>query len=198
MRMHPWKYLASTLFLILVCAGCDSRVAEQLGVVTASDLSGTYTGVLEGVSVDHLDDVDDREQHIIVDLDLLHELTIEETGELMVRIESGIVPPLRALILGVGSVAINAEFVEFEGLDLSDRDPHLDALKVKQIIFVKYEGEWVLVFQLVRIGVEPTVDEVYLYQYVSYPSSVARRLSNEEAIVYVNTILRLASAIQRL
>jgi hypothetical protein len=62
---------------------------------------------------------------------------------------------------------------------------------------VQYEGEWIVVLQLVKVGpIEPSVDEVGVYQYVSYPSSVAARLSEEEAVRYVNTILRLISAVR--
>lgn len=86
--------------------------------------------------------------------------------------------------MGSGPVAINAELIEFEGA--------FEGLKVKQIVFVRYEGEWIVVLQLVRVG-----DEVYVYQYVSYPSSVAAQLNEEEAIRYVNDILRLISAAQR-
>ena len=160
-------------------------LGEELGVVRARDLAGTYTGVLQGVTVANLADLEDPGRRVIVDLDLLHELTIREVGAVTLRIESRIIPPLRAIVLGFGAVAINAEMVEFE-------QPDFAALKVKQIVFVQYEGEWVVVLQLIRAG-----DEVYVYQYVSYPSSVAERLSEEEAILYVNTILRLASAVQR-
>src|SRR5690242_2587189 len=67
----------------------------------------------------------------------------------------------------------------------------------KQIVFVRYEGEWIVVLQLVRAQVEPQRGEVYAYQYVPYPRKVAAQMSNEQAIVYVNTILRLISAAQR-
>ena len=185
------------VLVVLALAACDSGLDEQLGVVKAKDLSGNYTGVLEGVSVDNLDDIEDRRRHVIVDVDLLHELTIREAGELTVRIESPIIPPLRAFVAGIGPVALNAEFIEFEGIDLED--PSFEALKVKQIVFVQYEDEWVVVLQLARVGIEEgSGDGVYVYQYVSYPAEVAARMSEEEAIVYVNTILRLVSAVQRL
>ena len=171
----------------------------ELGVLSARDLSGTYTGVLEGVTVGNLADVDNTERHVIVDLDLLHRVTIHETGKLTLRIESSIIPPLRAVVVGVAPVAINAEFVEFEALDVSHGGIQFDALKVKQIVFVQHEGEWILVLQLVRVGLEAqeTVDGVYVYQYVSYPPSIAERVSRDEAIRYVNSILRLISAAQR-
>ena len=192
----------AVLYLILIVAvvGCDTGLGEQFGVVKARDLSGTYTGVLEGVTVGNLDDLENPQRHVIVDLDLLHEVTIREAGELTLRIESSVIRPLRAIVLGIGPVAINAEFVEFEEVDFSDGDLQFEALKVKQIVFVQHEGEWIIVLQLIRVGVEAqeTVDGVYVYQYVSYPSKLAERMNEEEAIRYVNTILRLASAAQRL
>jgi hypothetical protein len=171
---------------------------EPFRVVTAPSLSGSYTGVLEGVTVSTLDQLEDPERHVIVDLDLLHEVTVRAVGDLTLRIQSRVIPPLRAIVLGAGPVAINAEFVEFENLDLSGGDPQFDALKVKQIVFVRREGEWILVLQVIRVAVETQpADEVYVYQYVSYPSAVAEQMSADEAVVYVNTILRLASLLQR-
>jgi hypothetical protein len=177
---------------LLVLAGCDPRMPGQPGLVTARELSGPYTGVLEGVSVANIAEVDDPNRHVIVDLDLLHELSIRETGPLTLRIQSSIIPPLRAFVVGVAPVAINAEFIAFEGRPI-------DGLKVKQVVFVQYQGEWIVVLQLIRVGVaeHQAVDSVYVYQFVSYPSALAERMSRNEAILYVNTILRLASAIQR-
>lgn len=200
--MRRWfpAHAVLSLILIVAPAGCDTGLGAPLGVVKARDLAGTYSGVLEGVTVGNLDDIDAPQRHVIVDLDLLHELTIREAGEVTVRIESSVIPPLRAIVLGLGSVAINAEFVEFEEPAFRDGGPQVEALKVKQIVFVRHEGEWILVLQLIRVGVDtPESGEgVYVYQYVSYPSGVAERMSQEEAILYVNTILRLASAVQRL
>jgi len=170
--------------ILLVCASCDPALVAQLDMVTARDLVGTYTGVLEGVSVSTLDDLENPQRQVIVDLDLLHRVTIRETGTLTVRIQSSVIPPLRALVVGSGPIAINAEFVEFEG--------QFDALKVKQIVFVQYEGEWIVVLQLVKAG-----NEIYVYQYVSYPAKVAAQMDEEKAIRYVNDILRLISAAQR-
>jgi hypothetical protein len=174
-------------------------LVEELGVVRARDLAGTYTGVLQGVTVGADEDIDDWERHVIVDLDLLHALTIREAGEVTLRFESRVIPPLRAIVFGIGPVAINAEFVEFEELAFPGGGLEFEALKVKQIVFVRHQGEWILVLQLVRVDVEAreAVDGVYVYQYVSYPSTVAERMSEEEAIRYVNAILRLASAAQR-
>jgi hypothetical protein len=193
MRLHLLRIPALALVLAI---GCSDELREQLGVVTSEDLAGTYTGVLEGVTVADLEDLDDPGHQVVVDLDLLHEVTIRETGTFTLTIQSSLVPPVRAIVLGAGPVAVNAEFVRFEGLDLSHQDPRFEALEVKQIVFVRYDGEWVFVLQLVRVDVEP-VDELYVYQYVSYPSEVADRMSNEEAIAYVNMILRLASSAQR-
>ncbi|MGH7522110.1 MAG: hypothetical protein ACREMI_12625 [Gemmatimonadales bacterium] len=185
--------------IVVTCLGCDPTVVTQLGMVTADDLAGTYTGILEGVTVSNLDDVGDPQRQVIVDLDLLHQLTIRAAGTLTLTIQSNVIPPLRAIVVGSGPVAINAEFVEFEELDVSNGEIQFDAVKVKQIVFVQYQGEWIVVLQLVRAQVEPqqSVNEVYAYQYVSYPSNVAAQMSEEQAIVYVNTILRLLSAAQR-
>ena len=171
--------------LFLACASCDPALVTQFDMVTASDLAGTYTGVLEGVSVSTLDDLGDPQRQVVVDLDLLHQLTIRETGPLTVSIQSAVIPPLRAIVVGSGPVAINAELLEFEA-------PGLSSVKVKQIVFVQYEGEWIVVLQLVKAG-----NEVYVYQYVSYPARVAAQMNEEEAIRYVNDILRLISAAQR-
>jgi hypothetical protein len=93
---------------------------------------------------------------------------------------------------------IHVDFVEFEDLSVSQGTLDFGALKVKQIVFVQHDGEWILVLQVVRVGTAtPPVDEVYAYQYVSYPTRVAEQMSESEAIEYVNTILRLASAVQR-
>ena len=104
-----------TLLILLACASCDPALVTQLDIVTANDVAGTYTGILEGVSVSTLDDLGDPQRQVIVHLDLLHQLSIRETGTLTVRIQSSGIPPLRAIVVGSGPVAINAEFVEFEG-----------------------------------------------------------------------------------
>ena len=105
---------------------------------------------------------------------------------------------MRALVAGIGPVAVNAQLVELENFEWSDRDIQFDGLKVKQIVFVRHENEWIVVLQLVRVGFEAREpDEVYVYQYVSYPATLARQMSEDEAIQYVNTILRLISAAQR-
>lgn len=188
-----------TLIVLVGCVGCDVGWGDHLGVVRARDVAGTYTGILEGVTVGSLDSLEDPQRHVIVDLDLLHRVTIREVGALTLRIESRVIPPIRAVVLGVGPVAINAEFVEFEDLDFSGGGLQLDALKVKQIVFVQHEGEWILVLQLIRVGVaaQEAGDDVYVYQYVSYPSTLAGRMNEDEAIRWVNTILRRVSAAQR-
>jgi hypothetical protein len=180
------------LLLIVTCSGCDPALMTELNLVRARDLAGTYTGVLEGVSVSNLSDMENPQRQVIVDLDLLHEVTIRATGATTLSIASPIIPPFRAIIVGSGPVAINAEFLEFEGLDFA-------ALKVKQVVFVQYEGEWVVVLQLVRVGIDEqeSPSEVCVYQYVSYPARVAAQMNETEAVRYVNTILRLISAAQR-
>jgi hypothetical protein len=185
--------------LIIVLTGCDMGFAAPYGVVNARDLSGTYTGVLQAVTVANLDDLDDPARRVIVDIDLLHEVTMRATSDWTLRIESSVIPPMRALVVGAGPVAINVELVEFENLQVSDHRLEYGALKVKQIVFVEYEGEWIAVMQMIRVGVAPEqgVDSVALYQYVSYPSRVANEMSEDETIRWVNLILRLASEAQR-
>jgi hypothetical protein len=184
--------------LLVVLAGCDMGLAAPYGVVNARDLSGTYTGVLQAVTAGNLADVDVPERRVIVDIDLLHQVTMRATSDWTLRIESPVIPPLRALVVGAGPVAINAELVAFEDLQVSDHRLEFGALKVKQIVFVEYEGEWIAVMQLIRVGLaQQDVDSVEVYQYVSYPSRVANRMSEDEAIQWVNLILRLASAAQR-
>jgi hypothetical protein len=187
------------LLLMLLCVGCDPALVTQLGLVKASELAGSYTGVLEGVSVSDRDDVGNPDRQIIVDLDLLHRLTIREAGAMTLTLQSDVIPPLRAIVVGRGPVALNVEFVEFESLDVSTGSVQFDAFTVKQIVFVQYEGEWIVVLQLVKVQseAEQRLNGVYAYQYVSYPSKVAAQMRQEEAIRYVNTILRLISAAQR-
>jgi hypothetical protein len=95
--------------LALCCAsapvGCG--LAEKAGLVTAADVAGTHSGVLEGISITSKEDLDHREQRIVVDVDILHEVVIEETGELEAAIGSEIVPRIDAIILGAGPVAID-------------------------------------------------------------------------------------------
>lgn len=196
MRTRLGKHSALAAMLSVACLACDPALATELGLVQASDVAGTYTGVLEGVSVSSPDDVGNPDRQVIVDIDLLHQLTVRATGAMTLRIQSSVIPPLRAIIVGSGPVAINAEFVEFEGLDGSNGGITFDAVKVKQIVFVQYQGEWIVVLQLVRVDVAPQSGNVYAYQYVSYPAKVARQMSQNEAIVYVNTILRLLAAAQ--
>jgi hypothetical protein len=186
--------------LIVVLMGCEVGLgAPYGGVVNARDLSGTYTGVLQGVTVASLDDLDDPERRVIVDVDLLHEVTMRATSDWTLRVESSVIPPIRALVLGAGPVAINAQVLEFENLHVADRRLEFGALQVKQMVFVEHEDEWIAVLQLIRVGLTGAqdVESVYVYQYVSYPSRVARRMSEDEAIRWVNLILRLAAAAQR-
>lgn len=189
----------SPALLVVALAGCEMGLGVPYDVVNARDLSGTYTGVLQAVTAGNLADVDDPARRVIVDIDLLHEVTMRATSDWTLRIESAVIPPLRALVIGAGPVAINAELVAFENLQMSDRRLEFGALKVKQIMFVEYEGEWIAIMQLIRVGLaHQDVDSVAVYQYVSYPSRVANRMSEDEAIRWVNMILRLASAAQRL
>jgi hypothetical protein len=43
--------MRTRLLILLACASCDPALVTQLDLVRASDLAGTYTGVLQGVSV---------------------------------------------------------------------------------------------------------------------------------------------------
>ena len=172
--------------LLLACAACDPALMAAHGMLAARDLAGTYTGVLQGVSVHTLDELGDPQRQVIVDIDVLHQVTIRETGPMTVTIQSPVIPPVRAIVVGSGPVAIDAEVLALEG----------NALKVKQIVFVQYQGEWIVVLQLVKVGI-PEQENVYVYQYVSYPAKVAGRMNEEAVIVYVNEILRLISAAQR-
>ena len=94
--------------LTLACLSCDPALATELGMVTADDLAGTYTGVLEGVSVSSADDLNAPDRQVIIDLDLLHQLTVRATGTLTLTMQSNVIPPLRASVVGSGPVAINA------------------------------------------------------------------------------------------
>ncbi len=184
--------------LLVACLGCDPTLVAQLDLVTASDLAGTYTGVLQGVSVRTLADLEDPERQTIVDLDLLHQLTIREIGALTVTIQSPVIPPLRAIVVGSGPVAVNAEIVELAALDLSNGGVEFYSLKVKQMVFVQHQGEWIVVLQLIEVAApQQSVSDVYVYQYVSYPSKIAAQMNEDEAIRWVNDILRLISAAQR-
>lgn len=173
--------------ILLACAACDPALMAPHGMLTARDLAGTYTGVLQGVSVTTLGDLGDPQRQVVVDIDLFHQITIRETGAMTVTIQSPVIPPVRAIVVGSGPVAINAEVLALEG----------NALRVKQIVFVQYQGEWIVVLQLVKVGIQAEDENVYVYQYVSYPTRVAGQMSEDRAIVYVNEILRLISAAQR-
>ncbi len=121
------KYILPNFLLIVMAlfflSGCEDNRTEQsqnFEVITAEDLAGTYRGVLEGITVPSLGSIDDRSQQVIVDVDLFHEVTMEDMGGLILMIESAIIPRTRAIVVGIGSIATNLEFVEFEGLDLDE------------------------------------------------------------------------------
>jgi hypothetical protein len=167
-------------------------------VVTARDVAGKHTGALEGVSVASKDDLGDKSKRTIVDVDILHDVVIEQTGELEVTISSSIIPRIRALILGAGPMAMDLKVVDIESASSPD-DPHLKSIEVDQLVFVKQEGEWVLVLQMSKTGLVPEEGStVNAYQYVSYPSDVAQQMSRDQAIRYVDTVMDLASQAQRL
>jgi hypothetical protein len=187
-------FLAPGLALVLALAGCG--LADKL--VTAEDVAGTHQGALEGITVQTKDDLDHKEARTIVDFDILHEIVIEKTGELEVTVSSEIIPPIHAIILGAGPVAMDVKVLDIELSDSPD-DHHLKSVEVDRLVFVKYEGEWVLVLQMAKIGLQPDEGStVNAYQYVSYPAKVAQQMSQDEAIQYVNLVLDLASQAQRL
>jgi len=195
MARFSWSVLALSLAFGL---GACGEVAERAGVVTARTVAGTKTGALEGITVETKDDLNHREKRVIVDVDILHEVKIEPTGDFEVTISSDILPRIHALVVGAGPVALDMKVLEIESSS-SPGDPHLDSIEVDQLAFVKQEGEWVLVLQMSRIGLQPAEGStVNAYQFVSYPSSVAQQMSRDQAILYVDTVLDLASMAQRL
>jgi hypothetical protein len=190
--MARYAFVAVAL-CVSTWGGCG--LADKL--VTADDVAGTHQGALEGVSVATKDDLDHKESRVIVDLDILHEIVIEKTGELEVTISSEIIPPIHAVILGVGPVAMDVKVLDVELSDNPD-DPRLKSIEVDRLVFVKHEEEWVLVLQMSKIGLVPDETTANAYQYVSYPAKVAQQLSQDEAIQYVDAVLDLASQAQRL
>ncbi|MBI5544413.1 MAG: hypothetical protein HY901_11015 [Deltaproteobacteria bacterium] len=187
--------------LALLCAAANlscGALADAAGVVTARTVAGTHTGVLEGITIASKDDLNHKDKRVIVDVDILHEVVIEQTGEFEVTISSSILPPIRAIILGAGPVALDLKVVDVE-LSSSPDDRHLKAVEVDQLIFVQQEGEWVLVLQMSRTGLAPEEGSaVNAYQYVSYPSAIAQQMSRDQAIRYVDAVLDLASQTQRM
>jgi hypothetical protein len=197
MRLKAILCLITFLLLGLGCSGSSSGIPD-LHVVTARDLAGPYTGVLEGITVPSLAELGDTSKHVVVDIDLLHPLTATDKGGLNLVLESAVIPKTRTLMLGVGSAAINLQFVEFEGLDAYPADHVNHFLQVKNIVFVNVNGEWILVAQIARVGyaADANLNGVYVYQYVSYPKTMAQQMSRSEAIQYVNSILKLAGGLR--
>jgi hypothetical protein len=184
--------------LALGCAAALGGCGLKDKLVTADDVAGTHQGALEGISVATRDDLDHKESRIIVDMDILHEIVIEKTGEFEVTLSSEIIPPIHAIILGVGPVAMDVKVLDIELSDSPD-DHHLKSVEVDRLVFVKYQEEWVLALQMAKIGLVPEEGStVNAYQYVSYPASVAQQMSQDEAIQYVDAVLDLASQAQRL
>lgn len=205
MPQNPLITLMAALVVALLGLGCSgsqptlSDLGSKVGLTTAANLAGSYTGVLEGITVPSTDVLGDSSKQVIVDIDLLHPLKATDQGGLNLMLESAIIPKTRALMLGVGTAAINLQFIDFEGLAAFPADHAAHFLQVKNILFVNYQGEWILVAQMVRVGfpADKGLNGVYVYQYVSYPKALARQMSQNEAVQYVNTILKLASAAQR-
>jgi hypothetical protein len=193
--MHRVAVVSIAVALSLLPGGCGA-LAEQAGVVTARTVAGPKIGVLQGVTVQSREDLGDREKRVLVDMSLLHEVSVEQTGDFEVVISSDLLPRIRATILGAGPVALDLEPIEVE---FPADGSHVQSVEIDQLAFVEQEGEWVLVLQMSKVGLVPEDGSgVNAWQFVSYPSSTAQQMSREAAIVYVDTVLDLASRAQRL
>jgi len=182
--------------LALLCAGAlpgCGLLAREAGLVTARDVAGDKTGALEGVSITKREDLDKKEKRVVVDVSVLHDVRVEAVGDFEVAISSDVLPRIRATVLGAGPLAMDLKVVDIE-LSNDAGDRHLKSVEVHQLVFVQYEGEWVMVLQLAKTGLVPdSGSTVNAYQYVSYPPSAARELTREAAIQYVDAALDIAS-----
>lgn len=193
------RLASAVLAALLACAlgGCG-LLAKEAGLVTAKDVAGDKTGALEGVTIATKSDLDSKDKRVIVDVDVLHGIKVEATGDFEVAISSAVLPRIRATVLGAGPVAMDLKVIDIETSDSPD-DHHLKSVELHQLVFVQYEGEWVLVMQLAKLGLVPeSGSAVNAYQVVTYPKSVTKELSRDEAIQYVDAVLDLASQAQRL
>jgi hypothetical protein len=172
--------------------GCG-LLAREAGLVTASDVAGDKTGALEGISVATKDDLGKKDRRLLVDVDILHDVKVEATGDFEVAISSDVLPRIRATVLGAGPVAMDLRVLDIQTSSNPD-DHHLKSVEVHQLVFVQYEGEWVLVLQLARTGLVPeSGSSVNAYQYVTYPAGLAKDMTRDAAIQYVDAVLDLAA-----
>ncbi|HEY3447662.1 MAG TPA: hypothetical protein VGK67_15005 [Myxococcales bacterium] len=186
----------ASVALALLCAvtlgGCG-LLAREAGLVTASDVAGDKTGALEGISVATKDDLGKKDRRLLVDVDILHDVKVEATGDFEVAISSDVLPRIRATVLGAGPVAMDLRVLDIQTSSNPD-DHHLKSVEVHQLVFVQYEGEWVLVLQLARTGLVPeSGSSVNAYQYVTYPAGLAKDMTRDAAIQYVDAVLDLAA-----
>jgi len=168
--------------------------------IGAEDVAGTYTGFLEGINVENEAGLKNRDSQIIIDFDLLHDLHVEPEGDVIVFISSKFIPRFRAIVAGIGNSAMNYEFVSFEGFD-PIKKKSFDAISIQQIIFQKRNGYWIVVLQLVRVGLESEDGDpkgINVYQYFSYPPEIAATMTESVAIQYVNGLFGLLSDVQRM
>lgn len=184
-RASPMSVILAVAALAL--GGCSDATEEVVSRLGADDIAGTYTGVMQGVSVRS----DDESATVQIAFDLLHPVTVRRTDPFLVKIESDVIPPFRALVVGNDEVKINLDFVAFDGF--VPGDPTIDGIEVKQVVFVRHEGEWILVLQWSRVGVNPDVPtETHVYQFASYPASVVEELSEIEALEYLEFVISIS------
>ena len=189
--------LLAAALLLLGCSGTSGNDSgSPLQVVTARDLAGTYTGILEGITVPSMDQLKDTSQQTLIDIDLFHKVTATAHGDLNLVLQSSKIPKTGTLMVGVGDLAINLAFLNFEDLATSPLGAEIRYLEVKNILFVKYNNDWIMVLQIARVGFpgDQNLNGVYVYQYVSYPSDVTQQMAQSEAVQYVNAIQKLAGS----
>lgn len=171
----------------LVCGGCSDAADEIIDRLGADDIAGAYTGVMQGVSVQG----DEMEASVRIAFDLIHPVSVRRSDVFVVTIESDVIPRFRALVVGNDEVKINLDFVAFDGF--LPGDPTIDGIEVKQVVFVRHEGEWVLVLQWSRVGVDPELPTgTHVYQFASYPSDVVEEMSEIEALEYLEFVISIS------
>ena len=188
------RLVKSALALCVALAlGACGLLAKEAGLVTARDVAGDKTGVLEGISVATKEDLGKKDKRLVVDVDVLHDVKVEATGDFEVVISSDVLPRIRATVLGAGPVAMDLKVLDIETSSNPD-DHHLKSVEVHQLVFVQYEGKWVMVMQLAKMGLTPdSGSTVNAYQVVTYPPGAAKEMTRDAAILYVDTVLDIAS-----
>lgn len=195
-KTRRWTVVRPVLALCALALGGCGLLAKEAGLVTAKDVAGDKTGALEGVSVGTREDLASKDKRVVVDVDILHDLKIEATGDFEVAISSDRLPRIKATVLGAGPVAMDLKVLSIE-LSNDPSDKHLKNVEVHQLVFVQYEGEWVMALQLAKTGLVPeSGSTVNAYQVVTYPKGVAQEMTREAAIRYVDTVLDLAAKAQ--